>query len=208
MKSSTQKEFEIGKLGVALCLLGLVGFIFAIYFNAIASTKEYSVIPRATNKIAQNEPTTNTDKPYQIGPIDVDKPYTAFEVYTAVGLPANHWTFVEIEVVNHKGDYLYSFGQELWHETGRDSDGNWTDVRYDFDTDLTFPETGKFFLNFMVSSKANKHPSRLKVRLTKRNGSAMLHFWTGLILIISGLFCIEIQYGIFRKTLENMNYDD
>ncbi len=201
-----RKEYEIGKLGVALCLLGLIGFAIAGYFRVPQLVQKHTVSPVPTNNVNN---IAEGAKAHKIGPIVIDKPYTTYEIETKTTLAANTWTFVEVVVEDRFGEYLYSFGQELWHETGRDSDGPWRETRHNFESNLTFPEAGEFYLSFMVSSKNNRHPSKLYVKLIKRNGSAVLHFWMGVLLLIAGLICIEIQYGIFQKTLEAaMKYDD
>lgn len=201
------EEFEVGKLGVALCLLGFLGWLIAGYFSLSASQSRHEVAPYTLNLAQRTELSTSPDKSNQIGPIVIERAGVTYDVITFARLPANHWTFVEIVVVNKAGDYLYSFGQELWHETGNDSEGFWREARTKFESSLTFPETGEFYLDFVVSSYRNQDPKTLQVRLVRRNGSPIIHFWLGMLLMTIGLICVEIQYGVFEKLLEASTSD-
>ena len=104
---TNNKDFEIGKLGIALCLLGLLGFLLAGYFNIARNTIKETIKPIPANQF--NSQTTHSDgRPqYRIGPIEVKEPYTAFEISTSTNLWANHWTFVEVVVEDQLGNYLF-----------------------------------------------------------------------------------------------------
>ena len=123
----------------------------------------------------------NVDRPaYQVGPIVVEQPGEVFEINVRANLPDNHWSFIEVELLDGNEEYLYSFGQELWRESGRDSDGNWSESRRDFETKLTFPVTGFYYLNFIVESKSSKDPKSINVNVIKRKGSDIPHFWAAM----------------------------
>ncbi|TDF37213.1 hypothetical protein EYS14_13725 [Alteromonadaceae bacterium M269] len=205
MKKVQEDTLNWGVIGIALMIWGGLGFLLSLHFNMIVKRDKYSVNPVPKIETLVTREGKEERPPYQIGPIIVEKPGEVFEVKVKGSLPDNHWTFVEVELLDGNEEYLYSFGQELWRESGRDSDGKWSEAKRDFETKITFPVTGFYYLNFIVESKRSVHPKTLKVTLLKRKGSDLPHFWLGMLCFVIGLILVEIKYGIFRKTLEALN---
>lgn len=204
----SEDKVNWGKVGLVMMFWGLVSFVFAGYF-AITQKSDKFTIDMIDMKSAQTLQGNARQQPVnQIGPIIVDRPGETWQVFVRAGVPENRWNFIEIEVLNEKEEYLYSFAQELWHETGHDSDGFWREKRNNFETNITFPEPGFYYLNFWSQKRYTSRRDKMDVRLTKRNGSSVLHNWAGIILILIGLVMVEIQWGVFRKTLEAMNEQD
>lgn len=201
------EKLELGKIGFALIFWGVVGIVISLYFNVVEEQIVKSINPRAASSKAIADTQITSVPNYQLGPILVTEPGQVYEVKVSASLPAKHWSFIEIEALDQGGNFLYSFGQELWHEVGSDSDGPWREKRTTFETKLTFSEPGGYRLNFLVDSYRNKHPKSLKVELIKRKGSDLLHFWFGVSLCIFGLVLIEIRHGIFKKIIESMSDD-
>lgn len=199
---------EWGKLGLVVIAWGFVSLFVAMYYSISQSSDRYNIelLGQKSPKITESKP---GEQPVnQIGPIVVDRPGETFEVTVRTAIPQNRWAFVEVEVLDQFEEYLYSFGQELWHETGRDSDGPWREQRNNFETKITFPEPGYYYLNFWTQANYDKTYDSLKVRVYKRNGSSVLHSWFGIILLVIGLILVEIQWGIFQKAYEVMNDSD
>lgn len=205
---STRNQFEIGKFGIVLGVWGLIGLAIAFYFSLEDSKVRSSVTPVPYNTYQHFASDSQFQTKNQFGPIIIKKPGTVYDVEVSASLPSNHWSFVEVVVTDSYDDYMYSFGQELWHESGKDSEGHWTEKRTEFESSLTFPQTGEFYLNFVTNSKRNREPKRLNVTLVKKNGSAMLHFWLAILVLVVAIICIEIQYSVIQNTLEAMSDDD
>jgi hypothetical protein len=208
LKKAPADTLNLGVIGITLMIWGGLGFLFAFYFSAIEQNDSYEVTP--VPKIETLLKTTRqADRPaYQVGPIVVENPGEVFEVIVRANLPDNHWSFIEVELLDNNEEYLYSFGQELWRESGRDSDGNWSESKRDFDTKLTFPVTGYYYLNFIIESKNSRHPKSLDVKVIKRRGSDIPHFWAAVLSLVIGLILVEIKYGIFQKTIEALNHEE
>lgn len=203
-KSPSQDYLELGKVGFALIIWGVIGILISFYFNSKEQQIVKAIKPLSASTATITEKPVTEAPSNQIGPIIVTEPGQVYEVIVSASLPAKHWSFVEIEALDQGGDFLYSFGQELWHEVGTDSDGPWQEKRTTFETKLTFSEPGGYLLNFVIDSYRNIHPKSLKVELIKRKGSDLLHFWFGVALCIIGLIVIEIRHGIFKKVIESM----
>ncbi len=207
-KTVAADTLDLGAIGIALMIWGGLGFLFALHFSGIEQKDLYQVtpVPKIETLLANKR---NVDRPaYQVGPIVVEQPGEVFEINVRANLPDNHWSFIEVELLDGNEEYLYSFGQELWRESGRDSDGNWSESRRDFETKLTFPVTGFYYLNFIVESKSSKDPKSINVNVIKRKGSDIPHFWAAMLSLITGLILVEIKYGIFRKTIEALNNEE
>lgn len=198
-------EINWGHIGFALMVWGFISFFVAAYFSYAAKTDNYRIVMQGKTKVALANATSDRQPPNQIGPIVVDKRGETYEIVSNVSVPTNRWNFIEIEVLDMNDEYLYSFGQELWHETGRDSDGFWREQRGDFETRITFPEPGFYYLNFWVQSNYETKNDRINVQLIKRNGSTVLHNWLGIILFVIGIIMVEVQYGALCKTIEVLN---
>jgi len=116
------------------------------------------------------------------------------EVYEIVirarGIPLQAWTFVEVEVLDANKEYLFSFGEELWHEAGRDSDGRWEEEKNDYSMKATFPTRGTFYL--ATKLEGNRLPNVVHLSVGKKPGSALLHFWFGVICLTLGILLNEI----------------
>ncbi|NHH88138.1 hypothetical protein [Pseudoalteromonas sp. MB47] len=59
-------------------------------------------------------------------------------------LPLNSWKAIDIEIFDPDGNYLFSYSDELWAETGHDSDGKWTEYRDYTHHDVHFPKKGQY----------------------------------------------------------------
>ena len=203
----SEDRVEWGKVGVALLAWSFIALVFAAYFSGSEKSDSYEVHPLEVKdswKALQKQ----EGKPqplYQIGPIVVQRPGETYELRVKSYVPTNRWSFIEVQVLDQQEEYLYSLGNELWHETGRDSDGKWRERKDQFDTAITFPEPGFYYFNFLVDKNFKQQHKVLTVKVSKRNGSSLAHSVISIILLIVGLILIEIQWSVFRKTLEAMN---
>lgn len=210
MDKASENSLEWGKIGLALVMWGIIGMVIGMYFNGIDKQFTQKVTPldaaTAINR-AEVSNTSNSVLPYQIAPLTIENPNTVVEIEVSATLPSNHWTFVEVEVLNQNNEYLFSFGQELWHETGSDSDGPWREQRESFNTRITFEYAGIYKLNFLADSKRKLNPKSLSVLFKKRRGSNIAHFWLGVLLCVTGLLIIEWKHQILTTLLSKGDDD-
>ena len=135
------------------------------------------------------------------------KPFETIEVSVYGRLPNNSWTFVEGQVLDEKKEYLFSFGKELWAESGRDADGVWSESDTSYSIDLTIPNPGLFYLKFESDRYADKRRG-IAVIVTRKNGSWIPHFWFGLVCLLIGVVLNEIKNKWFRRLADEFGYDD
>jgi len=70
-------------------------------------------------------------------------------------MPMNKWKSFDMEIYDPNWKYLFSYQDELWSETGRDSDGQWTERRRIAYIEQRFPKKGEYFVYLSDSSKSN-----------------------------------------------------
>ena len=92
------------------------------------------------------------------------EPKNKYSVYD-VEIKQNHsiggqWSYVGIELLNANKEYLFSFGDEMWYETGYDSEGSWREYKNKYSTKITIPDKGKFFfkVNYENAPTASSIP--------------------------------------------------
>ncbi len=144
-----------------------------------------------------------------IGPIEITKAKQVVGIEISTSLPNNSWAFVEGEVLDENKQYLFSFGDEFWHESGYD-DGNWEESYDEYEMKITFPEAGKYFLS--IKAQGNANIDELQLRISQRLGSGIPHFILGLVLIICGLAIEEMRAKtiskLIAKAVESAGDDD
>ncbi len=66
------------------------------------------------------------------------------------------WVYIEGAVTDPKGTYELGFGDSLWYETGRDSDGPWSEGDYSYTAAVKLPRPGPHTLTFTVQVGRDK----------------------------------------------------
>jgi len=133
----------------------------------------------------------NPNEQIDIGPLIVSKDSTPYEFSMSSSLQKQSWAFIEGEVLDRNKEYLYSFGKELWYESGYDSEGSWTENNNAYSIDMTFPKAGTYY--FRIKSEANKMPSGISVMVTKSRGSALPHFWFGVLTLLIAIVLNQLH---------------
>ncbi len=176
--------------GVNWGRVALVFLAFAILFFVTSWVMGWSA-----------EEKTKTIRASQLyGPIVVTKPRTVYEITLRTQLPRQSWQFIEAELLDAKKEYLFSFSKELYRESGRDSEGSWSETVNSLDMKLTVPAPGQYYLRFKVDGgelrgkTATDLATRTKLTVTvaRKLGSSIPHLWVGLIVLIIGLVLNEI----------------
>lgn len=60
----------------------------------------------------------------------------------------NTSSYLSGEVLDENKDTLYEFGKDLWHESGYDSDGYWSESDRKMTAYLTFKDKGTYYIQF------------------------------------------------------------
>jgi len=139
-----------------------------------------------------------------LGPLVVNKYKEVYSISIYSNLPVNSWAFIEGEVLDAEKDYLFSFGQELWHETGYD-EGKWEEAENSYTMKITFPTPGKYYLNFKTQGSSN--PEKINVKISKNYGSSIPHMAFGIICLLIGLVINEVQNKTLSRIAQSMNKD-
>lgn len=121
----------------------------------------------------------------EVGPLTVEKAGDVYYVDLKQTLKIyNVWSFIDAEVLDEEKEFLFGFGEEVWSETGSDDEGAWSEKQESFTHKITFPEAGKFYLNFKAEPYDQTSAENVEVAVTKLVGSALAHFWIGLFSAI------------------------
>ena len=172
---------KLKAIGIIMILFGIVSLITSAFFT-----------------MGANEPVAYQLPPEggTVGPIVTEEENTVLLIEIKQHMSSNGWIFVEGEVMDDDEEYLFGFGEELWHESGYD-EGPWTEWKTDFDLKVTLPEKGTFYLGFKTESQpAATTPINVKVQ--KKVGSSVPHFAAGLLGLIFGF----VLYRIAAKQAE------
>ncbi len=180
------------KLSLVFFFWGGIGLLTSWHFNDTIEERNYNV---------NLEAISNTTYAASVGPITTTKYKEVYEISLRTTIFYETSFFVESEVLDENKQYLYSFGEELWYERGYDSDGSWTDTKNTYEMKVTFAKPGRYYLNFKAedSFRPNKIPRELSITLSKKRGSALPHFWFGILSIVIGLF-LYTKKSNTRKT--------
>jgi len=173
-KKLFDEEIDLGKIASVFFLFGILSLLTSWYYSGDAE-KVYK------NSFVLSDQNELPD----IGPIKVPKNNTAYEIKIVSRLPMSSWAFIEGEILDNQKEYLYSFGKELWYESGYDSDGQWIENNNDYSIDVTFPKAGTYYLHLKTSF--NKAPNSLQVTVARSRGSALPHFWFGVLITLIGI---------------------
>ena len=151
----------------------------------------------------------------EIGPIEVNKNYSVYNVHVEKYLGNNSWSFIGGDVLDQDKNYLFGFGKELWKESGFDSDGPWTEQDSDLNIKITFNKAGIYYLRFNDDSNNTTTPSTfnsqpnhlsdLRVTVSPKRGSSLIHFILGCISLIIGVGLFLFIHLTDKNNLSNIN---
>ena len=80
------------------------------------------------------------------GPIKIEKNKPKIYIIKSSFWGDNSSTYIIGEVLDENKDTLYEFGKDLWHESGYDSDGYWSESDRNMQVKLTFSEPGTYYI--------------------------------------------------------------
>ena len=168
-----------------LFIIAIVTFICAWMIDSDLAA------PETSKPYADSTSYSNTDTPY---PFEVTRNGQMIRFEVKGRLPLNSWKSIDIEIFDNEGNYLFAYTDELWAESGRDSDGSWTEYHTQVHLDQRFPKKGRYqaFITDSSSSKQASQQSSFRFRILAIRGD------TGkmnIILWLSGLvagFCLLV----------------
>lgn len=135
-----------------------------------------------------------------VGPIQVNKRNSVYNIEVQKDIRQyGRWSFVGGDVLDAEKQFLFGFGQELWKESGYDSDGPWYEENTSFDLKVTFPQSGVYYLRFKEESNSSER-GNIMVSVSPKVGSSLAHFMLGVVSLIGMLVLLvlgaeEIKFG-------------
>ena len=116
-----------------LLLISSVTFLVSLFFNELLQTPVSETHYESSKRLA------NKDKAYRFE-VPENGQMMRFEI--AGSMPMNTWKSIDIDVYDLAGNYLFTYQDELWSESGRDSEGKWTEYRRYAEFSQHFPKKG------------------------------------------------------------------
>lgn len=136
-----------------------------------------------------------------VGPIKINDKSAVYKV-TATFYGNNSAVYLSGEVLDADKDTIYEFGKDLWHESGYDSEGYWSESERQMVAYLTFSEKGTYYLQF--NSDNNYNLNNLLIRLDLQKGSSVAHSQVGtifmILIMIAGYF-LNKKWGNEKVTI-------
>jgi len=202
-RDSALDDVDLGKVKNVFLFFGVISLFTAWFYSFDSQTiLKSSVIPTVIAEDGVQAAPENEDKYIAaIGPLVVNKFKEVYSVSIYSNLPVNSWAFVEGEVLDAEKDYLFSFGQELWHETGYD-EGSWEESENSYTMKITFPQPGSYYLNFKTQGSSN--PDTIYVKIKKHRGSSVPHTSFGIICLLIGIILNEMKNQTILKFLAKL----
>ncbi len=169
MRINPQKKlrdnFFYNNLCIIICIFCIVSFVTSIsYKNSSITTYNYNSLQEGTI----------------IGPINVKNKNAIYKI-TIKFLAENAAVYFSGEVLDKNKDTIYEFGKDLWHESGHDSEGYWSESDRKMTVNLTFSEQGKYYLQFRTEEKLINH---ITITIELQKGSYIPHFAAGTLFFI------------------------
>ena len=144
--------------------------------------------------------TLSTDKEIKI-PINIHR-NTEIYLVKAEFFGKNANIDISGEVVNEDDDTLYEFDKELYHESGYDSDGYWSESSGDLVARLVFDKKGKYFIKLSDASiYRNDKNQAAKITVSKINGSYIPHLVAGIWILLAGFILFYYKNAEYVNSL-------
>ena len=148
-----------------LFIISLVMFLLSFV------AKEQMEVPSENVAMASGNHYANSDNVYKFR-VREDGQMMRFELKGT--MPMNSWKAFDFEVYQSDGQYLFNYSDELWSESGRDSDGRWTEYKRYAYFDMRFPKQGEYDVYLTDSAKSNSKTAnaRYEFRVVPIRGDA------------------------------------
>lgn len=163
------------KYGVIFVVYGIACLVMAMTFSS-----------RVSDEIKQ----TFSPEGGKFGPIETLKENEVYNIGIHQNMRSHYWSAVEGEVVDEDWNFLVSFSDELWYETGYDSEGAWSEGKLKYDISITFPKPGKYFI---LIKSTNENPASVEdiyITAYQEFGSHIIFTFLGWISLTAGCFIL------------------
>lgn len=187
-------HYEVAKskkrTALAAALLGfvmiVVGFMLGFVGNTVVSEKiETLNIP---------------DEGYLIGPIELNSVNRLHTLYISGSSPYNAYYSIGIDILDADKDLIRENEGEIWHESGRDSDGTWSESKTSFKKYFKLTKAGTYYLQ-LHHWKGTGQAHNISVKLKEKTFQPIyLFIFSGLILIMAYLY-----HSAGRQTIQEIN---
>jgi hypothetical protein len=124
------------------------------------------------------------------GPIVVEKNNTAYEIKIKNPVALNKWSNIEVDVLDNNKKLLFTFGDGMWNERGRDADGNWAESKSEFTLDITLKKSGQYFLDIKAERNDNAG-NNIIVTVTQKRGSKVP-------FLVLGILCLIAAFALYK----------
>ena len=136
------------------------------------------------------------------GPIKIEKNKPKIYIIKSSFWGDNSSTYIIGEVLDENKDTLYEFGKDLWHESGYDSDGYWSESDRDMQVKLTFSEPGIYYIQMGEEGRI----SGSSLQIISARSSGIPHLMVGAYFLIGAIFIfIFLNPQWVGEKLENLN---
>ena len=179
-----------------VCIFCIVCFVTALFYQH-SFVKEKTFYDLRENAI--------------FGPIKIDNKSQVYRV-TAYFSGDNTSSYISGEVLDEDKDTIYEFGKDLWHESGYDSEGYWSESERRMSADLTFSEKGTYYIQFNTEENSMKF---IKITVQLKKGSYVAHLEVGSLALLLVLFVwifinkkwVKEKLVVLNDKLEEMSDD-
>ena len=149
-------------------------------------------------KYAGSSDYANKDAPYKF---TVDSDGQMIRLEFSGTAPMNKWYAFDMEVYSANERYLFSYQDDLWSESGHDSDGAWTERKRHAYLDVRFPQQGEYLIYLTDSSNSRSGNMNYSFRAVPINGNGKAFKPLMLIFGVIGFAC----FLILAHKLENQS---
>ncbi len=131
------------------------------------------------------------------GPIKIEKNKPKIYIIKSSFYGDNSSTYITGEVLDENKDTLYEFGKDLWHESGYDSDGYWSDSDRNMQVKLTFSEPGTYYIQMGEETETSSYrsynaPSNTasgsSLQIISARSSGIPHLMIGTYFLLGAIF--------------------
>ena len=124
----------------------------------------------------------------------------------------NTSSYLSGEVLDENKDTLYEFGKDLWHESGYDSDGYWSESDRKMTAYLTFKDKGTYYIQFNTDEK-NMYNISVTMQLVRN--SYVAHSKAGTLALMLAMIVFYLlnaswvyeKFSIINDKLADMSED-